>query len=136
MGGTTRRQVIIGSVALALSPSGTPAAPVQQGSDDDLITLGLHLQQLGRRVRTLHRQMQSTDNTDTWQRWSDAHAHLSGLCDRIARTPATTLAGLAVRYEALAICLLDDDVLMDEDIRRQVLAFQRDIRQLARTPHR
>lgn len=78
--------------------------------------------------------MQSADNTDAWERWSEAHAELAGLCGRIARTPTTTLAGLAIRYEALTIGLLDDGVLMDEEIRRQVLALRRDMRRaLVRT---
>lgn len=75
--------------------------------------------------------MQSTDNIDAWQHWSEAHDQLSGLCDRISRTPVSTMAGLAVRYEALVLGLLDDGMLMDDGIRRQVHAFRRETRRLA-----
>lgn len=55
--------------------------------------------------------MQATDDTEAWQRWSGVHAELTGLCDRIARTPVSTMAGLAVRFEALAIGLLEEGVI-------------------------
>lgn len=132
--GTTRRRVIIGA-ALALSPPGTSTATTilmaDAGTDQDLIVLGLQLQRLRRRVQALHRNMRTINETDAWQRWSEAHAELTGFCDRIVRMPASTMAGLAVRYEALAVGLLDDGVLMDDGIRRQVLALRREMRRLA-----
>ncbi|GLQ11459.1 hypothetical protein GCM10007913_33910 [Devosia yakushimensis] len=41
--------------------------------------------------------------------------------------PATTLQGIAIRYEALAVGLLDDDVIMDETIRRQAVLLRRSL---------
>lgn len=128
MARATRRQVIVASAMLALSPAGFALSQsAEYRRDQDLISLGLELERQKRRVRNLYRQWQQQDTPSVWTAWSDARADLERLCERIACVSATTLQGIAVRYEALAVGLLDDDVIMDETIRRQAVLLRRSL---------
>ena len=124
---------MLGSAMLALSPAGFTLSPEATNIQDrELVHLGLELEWKKRRVRDLHWQMQRHITDHAWQQWSDACANLAQLCERIAKHPATTIEGIAIRYEALSVGLLDDDVIMDEVIRRQAAALRRS---LARMVH-
>lgn len=128
MARATRRQVIVASAMLALSPAGfTLSQSAEYLGDQDLIGLGLELERQKRRARNLYRQWQQQDTPSGWTAWSDACVDLERLCERIACVPATTLQGIAIRYEALAVGLLDDDVIMDETIRRQAALLRRSL---------
>lgn len=128
MARATRRQVIVASAMLALSPAGfTLSQSAEYLDDHDLISLGLELERQKRRVRNLYRQWQQQNTASVWTAWSDACADLERLCERISRMPATTIQGIAIRYEALAVGLLDDDVIMDETIRRQAVLLRRSL---------
>lgn len=127
MARATRRQVIVASAMLALSPAGFTLCQSAEYRDQDLIGLGFELERQKCRVRNLYRQWQQQDTPSVWTAWSDACVDLDRLCERIARVPATTPQGIAIRYEALAVGLLDDDVIMDETIRRQAVLLRRSL---------
>ena len=66
-----------------------------------------------------------------WARWSASADELAVLIDRIARHPARSIDDMLVKYEALQWSLLDDGALFDRAVRRQVVAFRRDLVALA-----
>lgn len=120
MARATRRQLVVGSAELALSAAAfTPSHAVEHCEDAELIRLGVQLVQRKRDVRRLHGHLQQHGTDRAWQEWSDACSALAELCEQIARVHPTTLQGVAIRFEALAVGLLDDDVILDEAIRRQ-----------------
>lgn len=128
MAGATRRQVIVASAMLALSPAGfTPSRSAEYFGDQDLARLGLELERRKRRARILHHQWRRQNTDHAWQMWSDACADLARLCERIALAPATTLQGIAIRYEALAVGLLDEDIVMDQAIRQQAALLRQSL---------
>ncbi len=105
---------------LALSSAGfTPSHVVEHGEDGELISLGVQLEERKRDVRRLHGHLQQHGTDRAWRAWSDACSALAALCEQIARVHPTTLQGVAIHFEALAVGLLDDDVIADEAIRRQ-----------------
>jgi hypothetical protein len=63
----------------------------------------------------------------TWSQWSSAVGECGELCQQIAKEPAHGVAGLAVKYRALLWQLLEDDVILDRALRRQVLALGRQL---------
>lgn len=133
MAGTTRRQAIVGSAALALSSAGfTPSYAAEHGEDAELIRLGIQLEQRRRDVRRLHGHLQQHGTDRAWQEWSAACEDLADLCEQIAGVHPTTLQGVAIRFEALAAGLLDDDVIMDEAVRRQAALLRISLARLAR----
>ena len=71
-------------------------------------------------------------DTILWSRWSRAVAECAELCETIARSPVTSLAGLAVRYQALLWELVEDDLILDHAVRRPAIAFGRDLDALAK----
>jgi hypothetical protein len=90
------------------------------------------------RLRRLHRrcqQLKGQSATDPggaiWARWSKAVEELEALCVEISTMPIVTLVDVAVRYEALAIELIDGDLILDEAVRRRVVRLRRDVRGLA-----
>ena len=66
-----------------------------------------------------------------WARWSASADDIAVLIDRIARHPARSIDDMLVKYEALQWSLLDDGALFDTAVRRQVVAFRRDLVALA-----
>lgn len=128
MAGATRRQVIVASAMLALSPAAfTPSRSAEYLGDQELIRLGLELERRKRRARILHHRWKRQNTDNTWQAWSDACAGLAQLCERIALVPPTTIRGIAIRYEALTVGLLDDGVVLDQAIRRQAALLRRSL---------
>ena len=69
-----------------------------------------------------------------WARWSSTSNEVAQLADRIARYPARNRDDVATKFEALQWSLLDDGVLLDDAVRRQVQAFGRELRELSWTP--
>lgn len=118
---------------LALSSAGfTPSHATEHGEDAELVSLGVQLEQQKRDVRRLHRLLQQNASDRNWRAWSDACSALAELCKQIARVHPTTLHGVAIRFEALAVGLLDDDTIMDESIRRQAAMLRISLARLAR----
>ena len=66
-----------------------------------------------------------------WARWSASVDEIAALIDRIARHPARGIDDMLVKYEALQWSLLDDGAVFDTAVRRQVVAFRRDLVALA-----
>ncbi|MBI4923344.1 MAG: hypothetical protein HY834_16505 [Devosia nanyangense] len=66
-----------------------------------------------------------------WARWSASVDEIVALIDRIARYPARSIDDMILKYEALQWSLLDDGALFDRAVRRQVVAFRRDLVALA-----
>ena len=133
MAGTTRRQVVVGSAMLALSSAGfTHSHAVEHCQDAELIRLGIQLEQQKRDVRRLHRHFQQNASDRNWRTWSDACSALADLCEQIARVHPTTLQGVAIRFEAFAVGLLDDDAIVDEAVRRQAAMLRTSLARLAR----
>ena len=60
-----------------------------------------------------------------WQRWSRSVSELESLAGTIARMPAHNLTDLTIKYRALRWALVDDNTVIDDTARRQVLAFGR-----------
>ena len=67
---------------------------------------------------------------EAWARWSGTVNEVAELANRIARRPARSLSDVVTKYEALQWALLDDGVLLDDAVRRQVKAFGRELRGL------
>jgi hypothetical protein len=130
MEGTTRRPLLLGGAVLGLSATAAtvnsqpPAAPPD---DDHLLALGAQLDRLRRRGRRLRGKVRPGGDEPAWSRWSEVVTECAQLCDRIAKEPAESLAGLAVKYRALLWQLVEDDVILDRAVRRQVLAFGREL---------
>lgn len=66
-----------------------------------------------------------------WARWSATVDELESVAAAIAKTPAHDLTDLAVKFRALRWALIDDNTIIDDTARRQVLAFGRAIAALA-----
>ena len=62
-----------------------------------------------------------------WARWSASVDEIAVLIDRIARHPARSIDDMIIKYEALQWSLLDDGAMFDTAVRRQVVAFRRDL---------
>jgi hypothetical protein len=56
------------------------------------------------------------------------------LADHIARYPARNLNDVVTKFEALQWSLLDGGAVFDTAVRRQVVAFRRELRGLSGTP--
>ena len=108
---------------------GQTPAPARTVADDRLVSLGHELQRLRRRCRRLH----ATD----WASWSSTVEETNSLAQRISHMEPRTLAGLLVRYEALAWLLVEaDDVIMDTRACSSFIAFGRALKRLAAGPDR
>jgi hypothetical protein len=125
MAGTTRRRLLLGGTALGLSA--TAAAPYEA----HLLALGAQLNRQARRVRRLRGRVRPGGDAAAWYRWSRAVTECAELCDQIAREPAHSLAGVAVKHQALVWQLTEDDVILDRGVRRRVLAFGRELQALS-----
>ena len=66
-----------------------------------------------------------------WARWSMTSNEVAQLADRIARYPARNRDDMVTKFEALQWSLLDDGAVFDTAVRRQVIAFRRDLVALA-----
>ena len=62
-----------------------------------------------------------------WARWSSTSDRVAQLADRIARYPARNLDDVVTKIEALQWSLFDDGAVFDTAVRRQVVAFRRDL---------
>jgi hypothetical protein len=135
MEGTTRRPLLLGGAVLGLSATAAtvnsqpPAAPPD---DDHLLALGAQLDRLRRRARRLRSKVRPGGDQTAWARWSQAVSECAELCDLIAKEPAESLDGIAVKYRALLWQLVEDDVILDRAIRRQVVTFGRELAELTR----
>lgn len=109
-----------------------PSSGRASGIDDDLIVLGAQVERLRRRVKRLGYQVRPGGDHAVWARWSRAVAECAELCERIARSPAHDLAGLAVRYRALLWELVEDDLILDLAVRRRAIAFGRELEAMAK----
>jgi len=133
MARATRRQAIVGSAALALSAAGfEPSHAAEHSEDAELISLGVQLEQRKRNVLRLHGHLQQHGTDRAWRAWSDACSDLAELCERIVGVHPTTLQGVAILFEALAVGLLDDDVIMDEAVRRQAALLRLSLARMIR----
>ena len=66
-----------------------------------------------------------------WARWSASADEIAALIDRIALHPARSIDDMLIKYETLQWSLLDDGAMFDTAVRRQVVAFRRDLVALA-----
>ncbi len=66
-----------------------------------------------------------------WQRWSTAVSELESVAGTIAKMPAPNLTDLSVKFRALRWALIDDNTVIDDTAREQVLAFGRTLAALA-----
>lgn len=104
-----------------------------ESTDRTLAELGADLRRLRRRCQKLKRSGQGDTNGPAWARWSQAVDEQEAFFARIARIPIVTLEDVAVRYETVAMELIDGDLILDEAARRRVAALNRDLQQLARS---
>ncbi|MBI4923983.1 MAG: hypothetical protein HY834_19795 [Devosia nanyangense] len=66
-----------------------------------------------------------------WARWSASADEIAALIDRIVLHPARGIDDKLVKFDALRWSLLDDGAVFDTAVRRQVVAFRRDLVALA-----
>lgn len=105
----------------------------RQGQDDGLTDLqrtGLELQRFRKTCQRLERGRRK--GTVPWEPWSQAVEQRNALFATIARIPITTIEDIVARYEAVAMELIDDDLILDSAARRRVFALRRDLRALLR----
>jgi hypothetical protein len=107
------------------------AQPAPQQNTDDIHALGAKLARIRRRVKRLNRLAQPGGDTILWSRWSRAVGECADLCDQIAKSPVSDLAGLAIKYKALLWELVEDDLILDLAVRRRAIAFGRELERLA-----
>lgn len=107
------------------------AAGMERGSSStrSLPDLGDALRRLRGRCLRLGRDARS--DPANWSRWSAAIEDRNRLLDQIARVLPTTIEDVVVRYEAIAMELIDEDVILDAAARRRVIALRRDLARLA-----
>lgn len=88
----------------------------------------LELRRLRTRCQKLERGWEQ--GTVTNERWSRAVQQRNQLFATITRLPISTLEDVVARYEAVAMELIDDDLILDELARRRVVTLRRDLRRL------
>jgi hypothetical protein len=112
---------------------GNAAAPPvpQQSTRNDVHALGTKLARIRRRVKRLSRQVRPGGDTILWSRWSRAVSECAELCEQIAKSPVSDLAGLAIKYKALLWELVEDDLILDVAVRRRAISFGRELERLA-----
>ena len=96
------------------------------GQKGELLGLGRDLGRLRRRCRRLARHKGLN-----WAEWSAAVEQTNHVARQIGRVDPRDLAGLLVRYEALAWLLLEaDDVIVDKVAKKGFVALGRAMRGL------
>ena len=103
---------------------------VGQERNSELLALDAQLRRLRRRADRQRRRIGSS--SAAWQAWSTTIDEALAVVDRIARTPAHGLPGLAVKVCATVWFLLDaSDAVLDDEGARQLRALGREVRRLA-----
>ena len=99
--------------------------------NSDLIALDAELRRLTRRADRQRRQMKW--RAAAWQRWSGTIDEGLALVDRIDHAPALDHGALAIKFQAILWRVrIDENVIMDEGVRRALGRFGRQLAQLAR----
>lgn len=103
------------------------------GAEHTLPELGSQLRRLRSRCRRLKREAERTQGGPAWAQWSKAVDERDAHFARIARLPVLTLVDVAARFEAVAMELIDGDLILDDAARRRVMTLRGDLRRLARS---
>ena len=97
----------------------------------DLSLLDIELRRLTRRASRQRQQMRL--DTEAWRRWSATIDEGFNIIGRIDHAPARDLAGLSVKFRAILWRVrIDEDVIMDEAVRRALDGFGRQLTHLVR----
>ena len=99
---------------------------------NDLAVLDAELRRLTRRADRQRQQIKQ--GTEAWQRWSATIDEGLRIVGRIERAPITDMVRLTTKFRAILWRIhVDENVIMDEDVRRTLMRFGR---QLAQFSHR
>ena len=99
--------------------------------DAKLADLDAELRRLTRRAGRQKQRMKR--DTEAWRTWSSTIDEGLDLAGRIDRAPALDLAGLSIKFRAILWRIhVDEDVIMDEAIRRALDGFGRQLTSLVR----
>ena len=99
-------------------------------SEADLVLLDAELRRLTRRADLRRRRMKQS--TQAWQLWSSTIDEGLDIVRRIDDARAGDLAGLATKFRAILWRIrVDEDVIMDEAVRRALHRFGRQLVHMA-----
>ena len=100
-------------------------------ADTDLADLETELRRLTRRADRQKRRIKLS--TEAWQRWSATIQEGLGIVGRIERAPIRDMVGLTTKFRAILWRIqVDEDVILDEAVRRALKRFGRDVAALMR----
>jgi hypothetical protein len=101
-------------------------------ADDTLDALGAELRRVRARCRRFKREADIVATTIAWKAWSEEVERLEVLFCKIAERTISTVQDIATRYEALAVELVDGDLILELGAQRRAARLNRDLQQLVR----
>jgi hypothetical protein len=108
---------------------------------DRLEVLGRELTRHRRRARRQRRQLEAIKDesnaagaAEAASKWSDAVTEALRIAEVVSREPAHDVAGLVVKFDAAWWWIVEDQSLLDDQVRLWLMRFRRSLHRLAGQP--